>query len=83
MQHYWIKQSIEHKECGTVGNIIDIYFSATGHIKVSLYCIACGTVFTFDSSFEDVIVSCNDMDRAKQEQVGFDLADWEPSGEGN
>ena len=83
MQHYWIKQSIEHKECNTAGNIIDVFFSATGHIRITLYCYMCGTTFAHESSFEEAIVSCNDMDRAKAEQRGFDLEDWEPTGEGN
>jgi len=81
MQHYWLKQKIHHKECGVLGNIIDVFFSATGKIRFHLYCYACPGTFEWETSFEQVVIDCNDEDRkeARKEGIGFDLASWEPT----
>ena len=68
--HYWRKWKILHKECGTPGNIINAYRSATGCIRFSLYCYMCATEFVYKSSFEDEVVWCNDQDRMDAREKG-------------
>lgn len=89
IQHYWIKWEIKHKECGTIGNIVHVFFAASGFVRFQLYCYACPTVFEHDTTFEEIAISCNDHDREKfgkqliddiQGNV-FDLEHWDTEDE--
>ena len=84
-----MKWDVYHKECGTLGNLVNVYFAASGFVRFSLYCFFCATTFDHDTSLEDIVVECNDHDRIKRAQQtieerrengdsDFDLSKWEP-----
>lgn len=83
--HFWHKWQLKH-ECGTLANIVDIYFAETGAARFNGYCMFCATTFQLTISMEDIIVWANDADRVRilaesSELESFDLAKWEPEGE--
>lgn len=87
--HYWVKWEIKHKECGTMGNVVHIYFAASGFVRFELYCFFCADTFQHDTTFEEIAISCNDQDREKLgkkliddlEGNVFDLKSWDTEGE--
>ena len=62
MLHPW---KINCPNCKRNATVNDLKFSAKGEIHMDLICITCGIGLIYDTTWENIIISCSQWDNQK------------------